>query len=101
MTVLAETKWGDVHLYKSVIDRSMTVSAETKWGDVHLYKIVIDRSMTILKQPSKNVIDQTMTIFARIRNGLSQKIVIDRSMTILADTLVGCAVLLKVSLTGQ
>ena len=39
--------------------------------------------------------------FGSHRNGLSQKIVIDRSMTILADTLVGCAVLLKVSLTGQ
>ena len=25
----------------------MTISADTKWGDVHLYKIVIDRSMTI------------------------------------------------------
>ena len=47
MTISAETKWGDVHLYKIVIDRSMTVSAETKWGDVHLYKSVIDRSMTI------------------------------------------------------
>ena len=47
MTISAETKWGDVHLYKIVIDRSMTVSAETKWGDVHLYKIVIDLSMTI------------------------------------------------------
>ena len=47
MTISAETKWGDVHLYKIVIDRSMTVSAETKWGDVHLYKTVIDRSMTI------------------------------------------------------
>ena len=29
------------------------------------------------------------------------KIVIDQSMTILAETLVGCAVLVKVSLTGQ
>ena len=47
MTISAETKWGDVHLYKIVIDWSMTVSAETKWGDVHLYKSVIDRSMTI------------------------------------------------------
>ena len=47
MTISAETKWGDVHLYKIVIDWSMTVSAETKWGDVHLYKSVIDQSMTI------------------------------------------------------
>ena len=38
--------------------------------------------MTILKQPLENVIDWSMTIFARIGNGLSQKIVIDRSMTI-------------------
>ena len=44
-------------------------------------KIVIDQSMTILKQPSKNVID--------------------RSMTVLAETMVGCALLLKMSLTGQ
>ena len=39
----------------------------TPWTKVHLYKTVID---------------QSMTIFASIRNGLSQKIVIDRSMTI-------------------
>ena len=32
---------------KIVIDQSMTISAETKWGDVHLYKSVIDQSMTI------------------------------------------------------
>ena len=72
--------------------------------------------MTILKQPLENVIDWSMTIFARIGNGLSQKIVIDRSMTILkqlsknvidqsmtvlAETMVGCALLLKMSLTGQ
>ena len=31
----------------------------------------------------------------------SSKNVIDRSMTILAETMVGCAVLLKMSLTGQ
>ena len=51
------------------------------WGGAPL-QIVIDRSMTVLKQQSKNVIDWSITIFASIRNGLSQKIVIDWSMTI-------------------
>merc|ERR1712218_559402 len=54
MTVLADTKWGNVHLYKTVIDRSMTVSVDTKWGDVHLYKSVIDRSMTVFRWILKN-----------------------------------------------
>ena len=72
MTVLADTKWGNVHLYKTVIDRSMTVSVDTKWGDVHLYKSVIDRSMTVLAAtmaetmvqpaPLESVIDWSMTV---------------------------------------
>ena len=53
MTVLAETKLGDVHLYKSVIDRSMTVSAvtmaETMVQPAPL-ESVIDRSMTVLEE---------------------------------------------------
>ena len=87
---------------KIVIDQSMTVlrGVDTMWGGAPL-QIVIDRSMTvfrwifkncqwpvndILKQPSKIVIDWTMTIFASIRNGLSQKIVIDRLMTVLHNS---------------
>ena len=67
---------------KNVIDWSMTVlEGSTPCGDVHLYKIVIDQSMTIFKKPSKNVID--------------------RSMTVLTETMVGCAVLLKMSLISQ
>ena len=51
-----------------------------------LTKIVIDWSMTVLKQLSKNVMERSITIFASIRNGLSQKIVIDWSMTIFSKT---------------
>ena len=68
MTISAETKWGDVHLYKIVIDQSMTVSAETKWGDVHLYKIVIDWSMAetmVQPAPLESVIDQSMTVLEK------------------------------------
>ena len=45
---------------------------------------------------AKNVIDQSMTVLEE-----SSKTVIDLSMTILSETMVGCAVLLKMSLTGQ
>ena len=43
-------EWGAL---ETVIDWSMTVSVDTKWRDVHLYKTVIDRSMTVLGQPSE------------------------------------------------
>ena len=47
---------------------------------------------------TESVIDRSMTILAEtlVVCAVLLKIVIDRSMTILAETLVGCAVLLKI-----
>ena len=75
-------------------------------------KSVIDRSMTVSNKALKSVIDRSMTVLAHIPDWESQKkchsgmcslteSVIDRSMTVLTESIVGCAVLLKASLTGQ
>ena len=75
--------WWDVQSYLNCHwPVNYIFGGSTPWAEVHLYKIVIDRSMTVLKQLSKNVMERSITIFASIRNGLSQKIVIDWSMTI-------------------
>ena len=75
--------------------------SNSQW-DQGCQKIVIDQSMTILKQPFRKVIDRSLTIFACIRNGLSQKIVIDRSMTVSEGRHRGpMCTFTKLSLTGQ
>ena len=96
MTILADTMVGCAVLLKChwpVNDNFEAAFLKCHWpvndnfgrhhgGMCSLTKIVIDWSMTVLKQLSKNVMERSITIFASIRNGLSQKIVIDWSMTI-------------------
>ena len=57
-------------------------------------KIVIDWSMTILKQPSKDVVDRSMTIFACIRMGYHRK------LSLTGQWQFWCS-FLRMSLTGQ
>ena len=76
----------------------MTILADTLVGCAVLLKIVIDRSMTIFAcirngLSQKIVIDWSMTIFCAYPFPIQAKIVIDRSMTVLAETMVHPAAL--------
>ena len=81
-----------IHIYIKLFHR---VSTSHKSYELHLGHYVHLGHGGICSL-AKNVIDRSMTVLEE-----SSKTVIDQSMTILAETIVGCAVLLKMSVTSQ